>query len=1668
MSTPEDLDCDVAAQLLARLCPDSIRGHTKVDIGSPQSFAYLLFRSNKLFSLVKEAMLTGNFEEVWKTCLSVAQPDESATLRNLRRGHQVPGLLKMMSKNLQKLVNGEIQLPFWSLERSTLPGVVTLNHSLGEGYPPMLFHNLGGFEQDPILKERVQNVFKRNQNTFLVNASATGKTRLLLEGLCKNWGFYITAQPDVLEAGTLHETLLAGIRREHELISPLPSASALSFDRTLARNREIAKRRFSLVLISHLLVFKEFLSTAFGSLSDDHKHRWLVAQLWHKCLYYPRDMFQSILFALEWETSADIDKLLAEVLTDIGSLLPDPMKSDGLFFVIDEANSAIAPLWRLHPDDMGSYPALKEMIEVWKEKLAPLNIPITFVVAGTEIPFHYFPSSSQEWSSWRWTSDTGAFDTSGAQRQYLASVLPVSFLETPSGQALVRRAWDWCGSRHRLTASLVQMLLEDDLVHPHGVFNRYIKELTMHETREADVFVALEGLYKRFSSSFSQLGNVIEVIGPGSLHFDRSKIELVTTGVGEFIDKDMKIIALDQRMLIIGIASHLSRYDREEHKQCSLTSFEDFCTYFQDRWPDGDTYVARNYIAFALAHVFAEGRALNEVFTIPAPSTWIGESSESANLVVLRKDATGIVRELVLDSLALHPSSPPLGFVASTAEDVISWLNHERSAAFCFCPPECGAELIFVLKIKQKNFWVVVRTAGRGTQNPDIDLCEEFRRLKLKNLFPDLTSSNRLSDAFNTLPNSACADGTMSVLRVLASFPSEPELLRNVTQWLEASPAATLNNVTFKSVTESIEGSTIIEALISSMQGKRGAYTDAMFNVINKTKIELGSPQSFAYLLFRSNKLCIQVKEAMDTANFEEVWKTCLLVAQPEELESQGYVRSGLTVPHLLDGISQGLEALVSGKAKLPLWSLEHSTVPGVVTMDLDSFLLNSSATGKTRLLFEGLCQNWGLYFTARSELRDAAWKSSTFIHEKLEEVFKEIRILFPPSIKEHGLFVVLDEANSALTELWQSHSVDTESYPVLKEIINVWKEQLAPLDIPITFVVAGTEIPSRYFPPSSKEWSSWRWTSDTGAFDTPEAQRQYLASILPASFLETPSGQALVRRAWDWCGSRHRFTASLVHVLLKNKLVHPHGIFNRYIKELTMYEARDADDLVALEGLYEGSTNREKSGNILERYPCANFTTHGAIFHYTITGQGSLRFDISKIELVTTGVGEFVNKDMNNIALDQRIPIIGVALHLSRYDRTAHKQYSLTSFEDFCTYFQDRWPDGDTYVARNYIAFALAHVFAEGRALNEVFTIPNFPEWIGESSESANLVVLRKDATGIVHELVLDSSALHPSSPPLGFVASTADDVIAWLNHERSAAFCCCPPECGAELIFILKIKQKNFWVVVRTAGRGTQTPEIDLYEELERLKLKNLFPDPVSAVRFFHSLIKTFQLLFCKTLATSLPDAFNNLPNCASAHGNMSVLRVLASFPSEPQLLRNVAQRLKQPPAATLNNATFKSVTESIEGSTIIEALISSMQGKRGEYSDVMFNVIASQSRKPCSKAASGEAVVHTPIRRRNPREHRVSESSWANRSPPALEAKAPSPASPTPPSPSLAKRPSPASPSTPLSPLKRSSSASPKPHTKFRKGNTEKDLLSAEDPPILRCSPRQYKVSDSSSER
>ncbi|KAG6812930.1 hypothetical protein H0H92_015250, partial [Tricholoma furcatifolium] len=88
-----------------------------------------------------------------------------------------------------------------------------------------------------------------------------------------------------------------------------------------------------------------------------------------------------------------------------------------------------------------------------------------------------------------------------------------------------------------------------------------------------------------------------------------------------------------------------------------------------------------------------------------------------------------------------------------------------------------------------------------------------------------------LCTALEGLPNSLSPGGKSPVLRVLASFPSQPPLPHKIPS-AQVGPVAVLKIDTFITVTEAFPLNDMIEGLVLSMHGKRSNYVGNTFSPI--------------------------------------------------------------------------------------------------------------------------------------------------------------------------------------------------------------------------------------------------------------------------------------------------------------------------------------------------------------------------------------------------------------------------------------------------------------------------------------------------------------------------------------------------------------------------------------------------------------------------------------------------------------------------------------------------------------------------------------------------------------------------------------------------------------------------------------------------------------------
>ncbi|KAG6826257.1 hypothetical protein H0H87_007591, partial [Tephrocybe sp. NHM501043] len=389
-------------------------------------------------------------------------------------------------------------------------------------------------------------------------------------------------------------------------------------------------------------------------------------------------------------------------------------------------------------------------------------------------------------------------------------------------------------------------------------------------------------------------------------------------------------------------------------------------------------------------------------------------------------------------------------------------------------------------------------------------------------------------------------------------------------------------------------------------------------------------------------------------------------------------------------------------------------------------------------------------------------------------------------------IFCVLDEAQYAATQHASAfRSESGNAYrPILREIVRAWEGQSSGQGV--FMVVAGTgiskDVVDQAMASAIMKESKYRWCSDTGAFDDPLIQRQYMEKFLPPAFLSSSSGQRLLERVWYWLHGRHRFTAGYVSELLDNRFRSPHTLLNRYIELFTDFTPTDAQDYV----------NSEKTGvSISSRYrldfhkfnknPDMLATIHQLTTHYLMrsTIPGSLGQDEKMY--VEYGFARFVDADTHTVAVDEPLVLLAATHWINENYRTSYKFFAK----------QIHVHDPASNGFENYLAFCINLSFSKPQRLDEVLTFcGTSPSW---ACQEAELVSLLRTTQGIEVSPVRHSTISGPSLT-LGVNAKTTRETIAWLQHEKSTPICFPHQSMGPDLLFILRLADKRMiWVAVQ-----------------------------------------------------------------------------------------------------------------------------------------------------------------------------------------------------------------------------------------------------------------------------
>ncbi|KAJ7070095.1 hypothetical protein C8F01DRAFT_1049268, partial [Mycena amicta] len=633
----------------------------------------------------------------------------------------------------------------------------------------IILFELGEFSSDPVLRERVSSIFTPT-NKFLVNTSGSGKTRLCYEGLCANWGFYITLKIDSGRLGSLDA--------EHRLSSFEQDFYGHPDSGKLDRNVEKITTYFQSILLARLLLLLLYLETLeidSSSFTGTHKKHWLSIQLVpNKISHLGTEPFDELSRILVKHDSTHLAQNIHTALNQIRSILGE---EEPLFIVLDEASLAVEKF----SGAFGSNSLLQIIIQAeWENREgggSPRQVDQVFF------------SVQVKWagSDFGWTSNSGAFDDPVRQEEYIAKFLPSTLRDSPSGRFLIARAWRWLRGRHRATATFIEVLLLEGLEHPHTLLDYFIDRAIFSKSVDAVEYVAAEGRTALWDAGFHTFTFCtmseenkrlfLEILFRYMATHDASpplgpdRMELVFIDFARVADAALSEIVLDEPLPLLGVARKFLPNPKPP-MYVGWEPTEPPATFLQSlrlNIPPNEESLSP-CLVFYLTQVLGTGRHLNKVFSFPHPTPdWAKQPAELVRFHRLDSDEVSWSPVGSDDFESFHP----LAKQTASVEETLQWLEHRHGTAFCL-PSSTNVDLLFVVRLADESFvWVVLKALASDEPVHPPQFQTALSQLQVESLFGAELQS-RLETALDSLPNL----GSCRILRVISSFPVEITVLK--------------------------------------------------------------------------------------------------------------------------------------------------------------------------------------------------------------------------------------------------------------------------------------------------------------------------------------------------------------------------------------------------------------------------------------------------------------------------------------------------------------------------------------------------------------------------------------------------------------------------------------------------------------------------------------------------------------------------------------------------------------------------------------------------------------------------------------------------------------------------------------------------------------------------
>ncbi|KAJ3930024.1 MAG: hypothetical protein NXY57DRAFT_922250, partial [Lentinula lateritia] len=406
----------------------------------------------------------------------------------------------------------------------------------------MLLHKLGRFQKNMDLKDRLKILFGNKNHKVFVNTSGSGKTRMILEHLCSQWGIYLTCHkesrvgssdlmiamssigkrvrdlphPAILQVTpqqlaeynnvtgvvcTEKQCLKARFEKNNTLVSFRSSSEGVSFRRAVEANQQAVTSELQIVILARMIVLQRFASTLRRMRKDirlmSHKRQWLYLQL-HPELLLPKvdgkseDIFIQLIscitnvFAREGVDAGVQANILSILLHDVLLELRDIL-GPRIDIAVDECQFAAnqMPSCFRSDDWTVNRPLLRQIarsLDILVNDPRISGVQGCFIFTGTGLSRDIITEAlSSVVSKPGLTIEinaTGAFNDATSQLEYMKELLPPRIWQDRDFEQLRRRIFYWLRGRHRFTAEYLSVVLQNGYQHLHKLLNVYVAKMT--------------------------------------------------------------------------------------------------------------------------------------------------------------------------------------------------------------------------------------------------------------------------------------------------------------------------------------------------------------------------------------------------------------------------------------------------------------------------------------------------------------------------------------------------------------------------------------------------------------------------------------------------------------------------------------------------------------------------------------------------------------------------------------------------------------------------------------------------------------------------------------------------------------------------------------------------------------------------------------------------------------------------------------------------------------------------------------------------------------------------------------------------------------------------------------------------------------------------------------